>query len=68
EKISAKTGKIIDKIEKLYNWQKKNLMINRAVRATNGEIMQNQIAYQSYMKAANSVRLRADYVRKIQEG
>lgn len=68
EKISAKTGKIIDKIEKLYNWQKKNLMINRAVRATNGEIMQNQIAYQSYMKAANSVRLRADYVKKIQEG
>ena len=67
EKISAKTGKIIDKIEKLYNWQKKNLMINRAVRATNGEIMQNQIAYQSYMKAANSVRLRADYVKKIQE-
>lgn len=68
EKISAKTGKIIDKIEKFYNWQKKNLMINRAVRATNGEIMQNQIAYQSYMKAANAVKLRADYVKKIQEG
>lgn len=68
EKISAKTGKIIDRIEKLYNWQKKNLMINRAVMATNGEIMQNQTAYQSYMKAANAVRLPADYVKRIQEG
>lgn len=43
-------------------------MINRAVRATNGEIMQNQIAYQSYMKAANSVRLRADYVKRYRRG
>lgn len=68
ETISGKTGKIIDKIEKFYNWQKKNLMINRAVKATDTEITQNQLAYQSYMRAANAVKLRADYVKKIQEG
>lgn len=68
EKISDKTSKLIDKVDKFYNWQKKNAMINRAVKSTDREINQNERAYQAYMKKANSVGLGLNYVRKIQNG
>lgn len=68
EKISEKTSKLIDKVDKFYNWQKKNAMINRAVKSTDREINQNERAYQAYMKKANSVGLGLNYVRKIQNG
>ena len=68
EKISDKTSKLIDKVDKFYSWQKKNSMINRAVKATDREISQNERAYQAYMKKANSVGLSASYVNKIQNG
>ena len=68
EKISNKTSKLIDKVDKFYSWQKKNNMINRAVKSTDREISQNELAYQAYMKKANSVGLGLNYVRKIQNG
>lgn len=68
EKISDKTSKLIDKVDKFYNWQKKNAMINRAVKSTDREINQNERAYHAYMKKANSVGLGLNYVRKIQNG
>ena len=68
EKISDKTSKLIDKVDKFYSWQKKNTMINRAVKATDKEINQNERAYQSYMKKANSVGLSLSYVNKVQNG
>ncbi len=68
EKISDKTSKLIDKVDKFYSWQKKNSMINRAVKSTDREISQNELAYQAYMKKANSVGLGLNYVRKIQNG
>ncbi len=68
EKISDKTSKLVDKVDKFYNWQKKNSMINRAVKSTDREINTNERAYQAYMKKANSVGLGLNYVRKIQNG
>ncbi len=68
EKISDKTSKLVDKADKFYSWQKKNSMINRAVKATDKEINQNQLAYQAYMKKADSVGLGLNYVRKVHNG
>ena len=68
KKISDKTSKLIDKVDKFYNWQKKNSMINRAVKATDKEINKNQLAYQAYMKKADSVGLGLNYVRKVHNG
>lgn len=68
ESFSKKTNALIDKAEKFISWQKKNAMINRAVKATDNEISKNQSAYETYMKKANSVGLSNDYIRKIQNG
>lgn len=68
EKISDKTSKLVNKVDKFYNWQKKNAMINRAVKSTNREINQNERAYQAYMKKANATGLSLNYVRKVQNG
>lgn len=68
KKISDKTSKLIDKVDKFYNWQKKNSMINRAVKAADKEINQNELAYRLYMKKADSVGLGLNYVRKVQDG
>ncbi|MDE6912583.1 MAG: hypothetical protein K2P35_02675, partial [Lachnospiraceae bacterium] len=68
KKISDKTSKLIDKVDKFYSWQKKNSMINRAVKATDKEINKNQLAYQAYMKKADSVGLGLNYVRKVHNG
>ncbi len=68
KKISDSTSKLIDKADRFYSWQKKNSMINRAVKSTDREISANERAYQAYMKKANSVGLGLNYVRKIQNG
>ncbi len=68
KKLSDKTSKLIDKVDKFYNWQKKNSMINRAVKAADKEINQNELAYRLYMKKADSVGLGLNYVRKVQDG
>ena len=68
KKISDSTSKLIDKADRFYNWQKKNSMINRAVKSASREISQNELAYQTYMKKANSVGLGLNYVRKVQDG
>ncbi|MDE7207985.1 MAG: hypothetical protein K2N90_12675, partial [Lachnospiraceae bacterium] len=68
ERISDKTSKLIDKVNKFYSWQKKNSMINRAVKSADREISQNQLAYQAYMKKANAAGLELNYVRKVQNG
>ncbi len=68
KKISDSTSKLIDKADRFYSWQKKNSMINRAVKSANREISQNELAYQTYMKKANSVGLGLNYVRKVQDG
>jgi len=68
EKISEKTSKLIDKADRFHDWQKKNAMINRAVKSTDREINTNERAYHAYMKKANSVGLGLNYVRKIQDG
>ena len=68
ERISDKTSKLIDKVNKFYSWQKKNSMINRAVKATDKEINQNQLAHQAYMKKADSLGLGLNYVRKVHNG
>ncbi|MCH5257270.1 MAG: hypothetical protein J1D87_08235 [Lachnospiraceae bacterium] len=66
--LSKKTHSLIDKAEKFISWQKKNAMINRAIKAGDKEIIQNQNAYQIYMAKANSVGLSNSYKKKIQEG
>lgn len=68
KKISDSTSKLIDKADKFHSWQKKNSMINRAVKSASREISQNELAYQTYMKKANSVGLGLNYVRKVQDG
>ena len=68
KKISDSTSKLIDKADRFYSWQKKNSMINRAVKSASREISQNELAYQTYMKKANSVGLGLNYVRKVQDG
>lgn len=68
KKISDSASKLIDKADRFYSWQKKNSMINRAVKSANREISQNELAYQTYMKKANSVGLGLNYVRKVQDG
>ena len=67
-KISKKTEKLLNKIDKFVDWQKKNSMINRAIQSTNNEINQNNNAYQYYMNKANSVGLSRSYIKKIQDG
>ena len=68
DSLSKKTGALIDKAEKFISWQKKNSMINRAVKAAGSEITQNQNAYRYYMGKADSVGLGISYIRKIQNG
>lgn len=68
ERISTKVSKLTNKIEKFYNWQKKNLMINRTVKANNDQITHEQNAYQAYMRKAKSVGLSSSYIKKIQNG
>ena len=68
KKISDSASKLIDKADRFYSWQKKNSMINRAVKSASREISQNELAYQTYMKKANSVGLGLNYVRKVQDG
>ena len=68
DRISSKVSKLTDKIEKFYNWQKKNLMITRTVKANNEQITHEQNAYQMYMRKAKSVGLPSSYVKKIQDG
>lgn len=66
--LTKKTSALIDKAEKFLTWQKKNAMINRAVKAADNEIRQNQNAYHIYMSKANAVKLNRTYVNKIQSG
>ena len=68
DSLSKKTGALIDKAEKFISWQKKNSMINRAVKAAGSEITQNRNAYRYYMGKADSVGLGISYIRKIQNG
>ena len=68
DNLSRKTDKLMDKIDKFLSWQKKNSMINRAIKSTDNEITQNQKAYQAYMKKANSVGLSKKYINMIQNG
>ncbi|MDE7476332.1 MAG: hypothetical protein K2M91_00015 [Lachnospiraceae bacterium] len=68
ERISTKVSKLTNKIDKFYNWQKKNLMINRTVTANNDQITHEQNAYQVYMRKAKSVKLSSSYIKKIQNG
>lgn len=68
DKISSKIEKAIDNIEKFYNWQKKNLQINKSVSKINNNIGNYQKAYKYYMAQANSVGLDPEYIKRIQNG
>ena len=68
ETIAKKTEKLLDKVDKFLSWQKKNSMLNRAIKSTDNEITQNQNAYHAYMKRAGSVGLSKSYIAKIQGG
>lgn len=66
--LAKKTSALIDKADKFISWQKKNAMLNRAIKASDKEITNNQSAYSMYMAKANSVGLSNSYIRKIQNG
>lgn len=56
QKISDQTGRLTDKVEKFFSWQKKNAMINRAVKSTDKEIKANQNQISQTIKALKSVK------------
>lgn len=82
EKISDKTDKLIDKAEKFFSWQKKNAMINRAVKSSDKEIQANEKEISKLLSAVkrvksvsnlysqklNSIDLSSEYKNKIQNG
>lgn len=82
EKISDKTDKLIDKAEKFFSWQKKNAMINRAVKSSDKEIQANEKEISKllgavkrvksvsnlYSQKLNSIDLSSEYKNKIQNG
>lgn len=68
DSMAKKVNSLIDKADKFFSWQKKNAMINRAVKETDKQITQNQNAYNFYMAKANAVGLDREYVNKIQSG
>ena len=72
EKISDQTGRLIDKVERFFSWQKKNAMINRAVKSTNKEINANQKQISQLITAVKKVKgvsdLYAKKMDKIGEG
>lgn len=72
EKISDQTGRLIDKVERFFSWQKKNAMINRAVKSTDKEINANQKQISQLITAVKKVKgvsdLYAKKMDKIGEG
>ncbi len=82
EKISDKTDKLIDKAEKFFSWQKRNAMINRAVKSSDKEIQANEKEISKLLSAVkrvksvsnlysqklNSIDLSGEYKNKIQNG
>ncbi len=82
EKISDKTDKLIDKVDKFFSWQKKNRMINRAVKSSDKEIQANEKEISKLLSAAkrvksvsnlysqklNSIDLSNEYKNKIENG
>lgn len=72
EKISDQTGRLIDKVERFFSWQKKNAMINRAVKSTDKEINANQKQISQLITAVKKLKgvsdLYAKKMDKIGEG
>lgn len=56
EKISDQTDKLIDKVDKFFSWQKKNAMINRAVKSTDKEIKANSKEISQVIDAIKHVK------------
>ena len=56
EKISDQTDKLIDKVDKFFSWQKKNAMINRAVKSTDKEIKANSKEISQVINAIKHVK------------
>ena len=56
EKISDQTEKLIDKVDKFFSWQKKNAMINRAVKSTDKEIKANSKEISQVINAIKHVK------------
>lgn len=68
EKISDKTSKLIDKVEKFFSWQKKNAMLNRAVKSTNNEINAAKEQIDEIIKAIKKVKTVLNvYTQKLSE-
>lgn len=66
EKISDQTGRLIDKVERFFSWQKKNAMINRAVKSTDKEINANQKQISQLITAVKKVKSVSDlYAKKM---
>lgn len=68
EKLEKITSKILDKVDKFYSWQKKNLYINKAIKSTQKEIHTNDKSYDFYMKKAEKTGLSAKYKNLVQNG
>lgn len=68
EKISDKTSKLVDSVDKFFTWQKKNAMINRAVKSTENEIEENKKLISKITTAIKSVKnISNKYSEKLNE-
>lgn len=66
EKISDQTGRLIDKVDRFFAWQKKNSMINRAVKSTDKEIAATEKQVSQLITAVKKVKNVSDlYAKKM---